>query len=395
MTKIPEIQQRLAEAGLDGWLLFDFQGMNPIAARIAGLPGDAVFSRRWAYWIPAAGQPEWLIHAIELAPFRGRTEQPRSYVRWQSLESELRAMLGDAQRIAMEYSPHCAIPYVSRVDAGTLEMIRGLGVEVVSSADLVQAIEARWTPEQLAGHRKTADSLLAVKDGTFAHVAEALKAGRAISEYSVQQWMMARFAEAGLATPHPPIVAVNAHSADPHYIPTAQVHAPIRRGDFLLIDLWAAQDEPDAVFGDITWVAMCDDSVPPRVQGICDIVAAGRDAALSYIETEMAAGRPVLGCDVDDACRVVIDQAGYGDYFIHRTGHSLGLTGHGNGAHIDNLETNDRRRLLPETAFTIEPGIYLPGDFGVRLEIDVYVNDTGIEVTTLPLQYAVIPLLAA
>ncbi len=392
MNDLSVIQTLLAEAGLDGWLLFDFRGMNPIAASIAPLPPQAMFSRRWAYWIPAQGEPQWLVHAIELAPFRDWPVQPRSYVRWQELEQQLVAMLGGAQRIAMEYSPRCAIPYVSRVDAGTLEMIRGLGVEVVSSADLVQAVEARLTPAQIDGHRRAAAALLRIKDETFAYVAVALRNGQAISEYSVQQWMAGRIAEAGLVADHDPIVAVNAHAADPHYIPTAQRHAAIQRGDFLLIDLWARETPPDAIMGDITWVALCSDQVPQRYQHICDVVAQARNACVAYIQGEMAAGRPVRGCDADDVCRGVIERAGYGRYFIHRTGHSLGSAGHGNGAHLDNLETNDTRRLLPNTAFTIEPGIYLPGDFGVRLEIDVLVHQTGIEITTLPLQREIVAL---
>ena len=394
MTDISSIQSLLRESHLDGWLLFDFRGANPIAARIAGLPGDAMFSRRWAYWIPAHGEPEWLVHAIELAPFRDWPKQPRSYVRWQDLEHELRAMFGDARRIAMEYSAHCAIPYVSRVDAGTLEMIRGLGMVVASSADLVQAVEASLSPEQLEGHRRAAAALLHIKDETFDYVAWSLREGAALTEYGVQQWMMQRIIEAGLTAGHAPIVAVNAHSADPHYIPTPERSSAIKPGDFLLLDLWAKGPEPDAVYADITWVGLCADAVPPRYQHICDIVAAGRDAALAFIEAEMAAGRQVRGCDADDACRTVIEAAGYGPYILHRTGHSLGTEGHGNGANLDNLETNDTRRLLPGTAFTIEPGIYLPGDFGVRLEIDVYVTETGIEVTTLPLQHEIIALLA-
>lgn len=394
MTDISAIQTLLRESQLDGWLLFDFRGANPIAARIAGLPADAMFSRRWAYWIPVEGEPQWLIHAIELAPFRDWPKQPRSYVRWQDLEHELRAMFGGAHRVAMEYSPHCAIPYVSRVDAGSLEMIRGLGVEVVSSADLVQAVEARLSPEQLEGHQRAAAALLHIKDETFDYVAWSLREGVALTEYGVQQWMVQRINEAGLTAAHAPIVAVNAHSADPHYGPTPERDSAIKPGDFLLLDLWAKGLEPDAVYADITWVGLCTDAVPPRYQRICDIVAAGRDAALAYIESEMAAGRPVRGCDADDACRNVIEAAGYGAYILHRTGHSLGTEGHGNGANLDNLETNDTRRLLPGTAFTIEPGIYLPGDFGVRLEIDVYVNETGIEVTTLPLQHEIIALMA-
>ena len=393
MNKIAHIQALLTEAGLDGWLLFDFRGMNPIAASIAPLPPQAMFSRRWAYWIPTQDEPQWLVHAIELAPFRDWPVQPRAYVRWQELEQELRAMLGDARRIAMEYSPRCAIPYVSRVDAGTLEMVRGLGVEVASSADLVQAVEARLTPAQIDGHRRAATALLRIKDETFAHIAHALRSERPITEYSVQQWMAGRIAEAGLVADHDPIVAVNAHAADPHYIPTTQRHAPIQRGDFLLLDLWARETAPDAIMGDITWVALCSDRVPQRYQHIAGIVAQARDACVAFIQDEMAAGRPVRGCDADDVCREVIERAGYGRYFIHRTGHSLGSAGHGNGAHLDNLETNDTRRLLPGTAFTIEPGIYLPGDFGVRLEIDVLVHQGGIEITTLPLQQEIVALL--
>lgn len=393
MNDISSIQALLAEAGLDGWLLFDFRGANPIAARIAGLPADGVFSRRWAYWIPAKGEPQWLVHAIELAPFRDWPQPPRSYVRWQTLQEELLAMFGGARRIAMEYSPHCAIPYVSRVDAGSLEMIRALGVEVVSSADLVQAAEARWSPAQQEGHRRAASALLHIKDETFDYVAWTLRKGATLTEYSVQQWMAQRIEGQGLTADHAPIVAVNAHSADPHYVPTPERSSPIKPGDFLLLDLWAKEMEADSVYADITWVGLCADSVPRRYQRICDIVADGRDAAVAFIQREMAAGRPVRGCDADDACRAVIEDAGYGPYFIHRTGHSLGTQGHGNGANIDNLETNDTRRLLPGTAFTIEPGIYLPGDFGVRLEINVCVHESGIEITTLPLQREIVALL--
>ena len=273
MPEIVDIQQVLRQSDLDGWLLFDFRGSNPIAASIAGLPAEAVFSRRWAYWIPVEGKPQWLVHAIEIAPFHDWPDPPRTYVRWQTLQSELRAMMGDARRIAMEYSPGCAIPYVSRVDAGTIEMVRGLGVEIVSSADLVQVAEARWTPEQLEGHRRAAAALLHIKDETFDYVAFALRSGAEITEYSVQQWMMQRIDEAGLVVDHPPLVSVNAHSADPHYLPTSQHHAAIKPGDFLLLDLWAKGQEPDAVYADITWVALCTDQVPERYQHVCDIVA--------------------------------------------------------------------------------------------------------------------------
>jgi Xaa-Pro dipeptidase len=394
MTDISHIQSLLAAAGLDGWLLFDFRGMNPIAARIAGFPAGTMATRRWAYYIPVQGEPEWLVHAIELAPFRDQPVQPRSYVRWQELQAQLRAMMGNARRIAMEYSPGGAIPYIGRVDAGTLEMIRGLDVEVVTSADLVQAVEARLSAAQLAGHRKAAADLLRVKDEAFAYVTQALRTGQLVTEYSLQQWIAARLAEAGLVADHDAIVAVNAHSADPHYAPTAERYAIIEPGDFLLLDIFAKGPAPDAIYADITWVGLGTDSVPPRYQHICHIVAQARDAAVDFIQREMAAGNPARGCDVDDACRAVIEQAGYGQYFIHRTGHSLGTSGHGNGANMDNLETNDTRRLLPGTAFTIEPGIYLPGDFGVRLEIDLYVHEDRVEITTLPLQQEILALLA-
>ncbi|HIC89104.1 MAG TPA: aminopeptidase P family protein [Anaerolineae bacterium] len=387
-----EVQTMLTEAGLDGWLLYDFRGINPIAARVAGLPPEGIFSRRWAYWIPAQGEPAWLVHAIETAPFQGQDTRVLAYVSWQQLSARLRELIGNARRIAMEYSPHNAIPYVSRVDAGSMEMIRALGVEVVSSADLVQAVEACWTPEQLEGHRKSAAALMQIKDATFAWIADQLRAGRAITEYDAQQEMMRRFADFGLVSNHPPMVSVNANSGNPHYLPSPERHAPIRVGDFVLLDLWAKQSEPGAVYADITWVGFLGKEVPERYTEIFRIVARARDAALALVQERITAGQDVCGYEVDDAARGVIEEAGYGEYFIHRTGHSLGQEGHGNGVNMDNLETQDRRKLIPGIGFTIEPGIYLP-EFGVRSEIDVYVGEGTVKVTTLPLQTDVLPLL--
>lgn len=387
MHRLTEIQAAIRAEKLDGWLLYDFKDLNPIARRVTGIPADRFLSRRWACFIPAMGEPRWLVHAIEAGSMADLAPDAATYVSWQAWRDGLAALLAGAGRVAMEVSPGCAIPYVSRVDAGTVELIRGLGVEVVTSADLVQVAEAVWTPAQLASHRRACAALLDVKDAAFAYARARLAAGQPVTECSIQDFMMAQFAAAGLETDHPPIVAVNGHAADPHFAPRCEADTPLRPGDFLLIDLWAREPGPDGIYGDITWVAYAGSRVPPRIQAVFEIVREARDAAVAFARARLRAGQPVYGYEVDDACRAVIIQAGYGPDFIHRTGHSIGITGHGNGVNIDNLETQDRRRLLPGVGFSIEPGIYLPDEgFGVRLEIDCYVNGADIEVTTLPLQ---------
>lgn len=392
MKQLSEIQQALQAASLDGWLLYDFRGINPIAARLAGLPPEGHFSRRWAYWIPAHGQPAWLLHRIEMGPFQNRPERLVSYVSWQELRQALRALLGDARRIAMEYSPENAIPYVSRVDAGTVELLRSLGYEVVSSADLVQLVEARWTPAQLAQHRETAHQLNQIKDECFAWLSRQLHAGRTPGEVEAQQFVMDRFAALDLVTDHPPIVGVNQHAADPHYAPTVERQFVVKPGDFVLLDLWAKPNQADGVFADITWTAVAAAQPTPYQQEIFDIVARARDTAVQFIQQRIAAGETIRGCEVDDACRGVITAAGYGPQFIHRTGHSIDTSTHGNGVNMDNLETEDRRHLIPGIAFSIEPGIYL-AEFGVRSEINIYVGEGFAEVTTQPVQRAIVPLL--
>ena len=392
MPDIPQIQSLLASAGLDGWLLFDFHGMNPIARRVAGLPERGVFSRRWAYWIPVEGEPAWVIPRLEAGHFQppapGRV---LTYVSWRDWQDRLRMLLRHARRVAMEYSPHAAIPYVSRVDAGTIEQVRELGVEVLSSADLVQAVEARWTPAQLEGHRRSAAALMAVKDAAFQHIAQALASGRTVHEHEVCAYILEECAARGLVGAHA-LVAVNAHSGDPHYVPSAERPTPIDPGDWVLIDLWAKQPDPDAVYADITWVAYAGAQPPKLHQDVFDIVRAARDAAVRFVQEGIRAGRAVHGYEVDDAARRVIAYANYGEYFIHRTGHSIGVAGHGNGVNMDNLETQDRRRLIPGVGFSIEPGIYLP-EFGVRLEINMYVGEREAEITTLPLQEEIIRLI--
>ena len=385
--KLHRIQASLSQWGLKGWLLYGFHDLNPIANRLAPLPEGAMISRRWAYWIPAQGEPAWLVHAIERGQFAGYDARFLTYSSWQSFEQALLDLTDGPGPIACEYSPDCGIPYVSWVDAGTADQLRRLGYDLHSSADLIQAIYAVWTPAQLASHRRAAEICLEAKDRAFALIGHRLRRDETITELDVQQAILDFFHQQGLEPDHPPIVAVNAHAGDPHYSPTPQRNARIRPGDLILIDLWGKmRDTPDAVFADITWMGYAGQRAPERMREVLDVVARARDAAVELVQTRIQRGEPVHGWEVDDAARNVIRGAGYGDYFIHRTGHSLDSDIHGAGVNIDNLETRDTRRIIPRIGFTIEPGIYLP-EFGVRLEIDVFVHEDRAEITTLPLQY--------
>lgn len=400
------IQAYLRSNRIDGWLLYDFRGSNPIALHLAGLRTSG--SRRWFLWIPAQGEPIWLIHAIERGTFLNVREELRGevqiYVGWRQLEEMLPA-LARGSHIAMEYSPENAIPYVSYVDAGMLELVRRVtGAEIVSSADLVQLTQAVLDDAQVASHRRASAHCLAAKDAAFAFVAERLRRGAPVNEYEVQQMISAYLDKAGLIYDHDSIVSVNANAALPHYGPSAAAHSPIQPGDLLLIDLWAKENQtPQDCYADITWVGYCGSQPPAIVQELFATIAAGRDAAVDFVNVRLGKGETVYGYEVDDVCRDVIARAGYGDAFIHRTGHSLGVTGHYNGVNIDNLETRDRRSLMPGVMFTVEPGIYLP-DFvfdpnlgrrglGLRTEINCLVYADHVEVTTLPLQTEVIALL--
>ena len=390
--KIVQIQQFLRLHGLRGWLLYNFQSLNPIAQRLAPLPQPAILSRRWAYWIPAQGEPAWLVHAIEQGPFAQRAERIETYSSWQSFESALTALTRGPGPIACEYSPRCAIPYVSYIDAGTAELLRDLGYELHSSADLVQLVHAVWTPAQLEAHRHAAAICMETKDAAFAYIETRLQEGIVTTELDVQQFIHDRLAAAGLDPDHPPIVAVNEHASDPHYAPGPERHSPILPGDLILIDLWGrVANDPDAVFADITWMGYAGLEPPKRMTDVLQIVALARDAAITLVQKRIAAGDPVHGWEVDAAAREVIEKAGYGEYFFHRTGHNLNTQIHGSGVNIDNLETRDERLLIPNIGFTIEPGVYLP-DFGVRLEIDMFVHEDRAEVTTRPLQYEFITL---
>ena len=392
--KTTEIQRELTTLGLDAWLLYDFRGINPIAQNVANLSGKNI-TRRWFCLIPAAGEPRWLIHKIETSNFVGVQGNVARYAGWQELNEEMRALLADIKTVAMEYSPDAAIPYVSRVDAGTLEWIRAFGVEVQTSAELAQRVEARLSDAQAAGHQAAAHLVLQAKDYAFAWIGSQLRDRKTITEYDVQQEILGQFDAMDLVTDHPPIVAVNAKSSDPHYAPTATDTQEIKVGDFILIDLWAKQKDPDAVFADTTWVAYAGKVVPSQYVEIFEIVKEARERAVRFIRERWAGAESIYGYEVDDCVRDYITEEGYGEFFIHRTGHNIGTVIHGNGVNLDNLETRDMRALIPGICFSIEPGIYL-SDFGVRTEIDVFLADSGkdcVKVTTAPVQNQVLPLL--
>ncbi len=392
--RIAAIQQALRESQpLDGWLFYDFRRSDPLAYRVLLLDPTRHVTRRWYYWIPTDGEPVKLLHRIEphvLDDLPGREER---YVSWEEQRTALAAMLKGRRRIAMQYSPMNAVPYVSRVDAGTVELIRSLGPEVATSADLVQRFEAVWTEEQRASHQYATEALRRIVDDAFGHVASSLAKARRLTEYDLQQFILVRIRDAGMTTSSAPIAAVDAHSADPHYTPAEEGSSVIRRDQLVLIDLWAKRTEPGAVYGDITWTGYTGGRAPARQQAVFDCVRRGRDAALRFAQERIAMGRLPFGWEIDDVCRAEIRRAGYGAYFVHRTGHSIGEEVHGNGANIDNLETQDSRRLLPHTCFSIEPGIYLPGEFGIRSELDVYVGDREAIVYGQPLQTEIVPIL--
>ena len=379
---ITAIQQALGEQGLDGWLLYDLRGSNPIARAVIGFDERQIGTRRWFYLIPQDGEPVAILHVIEPNALAGAPGLKVLYRSWRELESTLKTHLAGKKRVAMEYSPGAAIPLVSRVDAGTIEMVRAAGPEVCSSADLVQIFEARWTPEQKELHDRAATGCTRAKDEAFALIKERLARGPAIRESEVQAFISARFEAFGLYTNHPCIVAVNDHASDPHFETAAGPNdREIGKGDVVLIDFWAkVAADPRAVYYDATWMGFCGSAPPARVQEVWQAVVGGRDAAIAFVKDAVAAGRTIHGYEVDAVCRDVVEAKGFGSFFLHRTGHSIGYEVHGNGVNIDNLETRDQRRIIPGVCFSIEPGVYLP-EFGVRSEIDMYVGDGTAEVT--------------
>jgi Xaa-Pro aminopeptidase len=391
---IHEIQKALQTEHIDGWLLYNFRDSNIFATRLLALPKHIMFTRRYFYFIPAKGEPRKLVHRIEEWNLEALPGDKGIYLSWHSLEEGLKELLSGAQHIAMEYSPRCAIPYVSTVDGGIIELVRGTGVEIVSSANLIQYFEARWDDEQLQDNTESAVHLRQIVDEAFGFIRKNIKANTAITEYDVQQFMLAEFQKRGLVTSSDPNCSVNANSANPHYEPTKEIHSPLHTGDYVLLDLWAKKDKQQSVYADITWMGFLGETVPDDFEKIFQIVKGGRDAALGFIRSSIKAGKIIHGYEVDDAARNYITQQGYGEYFVHRTGHSIGEEVHGNGANMDNLETRDERTIIPQTSFSIEPGIYLRDNYGVRSEIDVYISkDREVIVTGLPMQENVVAIL--
>ncbi len=378
MVDITRIQSELAKNGVDGWLLYDFHNRDAIAYRVLGLDYGTFTSRRWFYWIPTNGQPVKLVSKVEatkLDPLPGTT---REYLSWRELHASLKEILTPAHTVAMQFSPTANIPYVSTVDGGTIDLIRSLGFEVVSSAGLVQTFEAVLDDAAIQSHIEAGRRVQRIKDEAYELIGAELRAGHTITQYDVQQFIARRFTEEGLdCMEEYPIVGSDEQQANPHFEPTADNSRPIKKGDKILIDLWAKLAQPGAIFYDITWCGYVGATPPAKYVEIFKVVCDARDAALAFVRERFASQTAVHGWEVDDACRAVVERAGYGPYFIHRTGHNIGEEVHGNGVNIDNLETKDERALVNGICFSIEPGIYLPGEMAVRTEIDVFITPSG------------------
>ena len=390
---IESLQRALQQDKLDGWLFYSFRGSDPIAENILRLDHAKFTTRRWFYFVPAKGTPKKLVHAIETGTLDSLPGDKKVYLPWQQLHEVLRDTLSGMKKVAMQYSPMNTIPYISRVDAGTVELIRSFGVDVVSSADLVQVFEAVWTAEQLDTHLYAAKHMREIVDEIVKEVRRRVLDNSPVNEVEIQDFIVKQYDRRDLTAGHPPIVAINAHSADPHFAPNVQDNLPMRKGDFLLVDMWSKKRAPHAVYDDITWTFFIGDAVPAEHQKIFNVVRNGRDAAIRAAQQRYPTGEVLYGWQIDDEARKSIAKAGYGEYFIHRTGHSIHEEVHGNGANIDNLETQDSRRLMAGTCFSIEPGVYLKGTFGVRSEVDMYLSDKEAIVTGLPIQTEVLPIL--
>ena len=377
---LAEIQSAICEEQVDGWLFFDHHRRDPLAYRVLQFTPGSMVSRRWYYFVPAHGEPRRLVHKIEAHTLDALAGRQTEYAEWSEMLRHVGEILGGAKRIAMQYSPNCAIPYVAMVDAGTIELVRSLGVQIVSSANLVQQFEAKWTAEQLESHLEAGRRIDRVRREAFAKIGESQRAGARITEWDIKQFILSRYKEEGIFIDHGPDVAVNGKASNPHYDPTQENCSEIKRGDLVLIDIWGKLDQPASVYYDITWTGYCGENPPDRIQNVFDVVTAARDCAIQRVQDAIAAGQELRGFEVDDAARAHIRAKGFSEYFFHRTGHSIGEDIHGTGANMDNYETHDERKIIPRTCFSIEPGIYLP-DFGIRSEVDMYVDEKSARVT--------------
>jgi Xaa-Pro dipeptidase len=380
MPDIKAIQTELRAAKMDGWLFYDHHHRDPIAGHILGLSPDSMVTRRWFYYIPSRGEPRKLVHRVEQGMLDALAGRKYLYAGWEELHKSLGKLLSGSKTIAMQYSPENNIPYIGLVDAGTVELVRKLKKKVVSSADLVQKFEASWTAEQLESHLEAGKIVDRICQEAFQRAAMFVREGKPLLEDELQQWILHQFRASGLTTAEPPIVAVQPNNGNPHYEPKPGASRPIRAGDLLLLDVWAKLSRPASVYYDITWMGYLGNRIPDAYAKIFRIVKQARDNAVEFIKKSIAARRTIRGWEVDRVTRETIRKAGYGKYFVHRTGHSIGQEIHGNGANMDSLETRDDRKIVPHTCFSIEPGIYLP-EFGVRSEVNVYVGEQEARVT--------------
>jgi Xaa-Pro dipeptidase len=378
--RLEAIQAALRDEGLDGWLFFDHHKRDPLAYRVLQFTPGSMVTRRWFYFIPGTGEPSGLVHRIEAETLKPLPGQQQLYASWKELAAGLGKILGGAKKVAMQFSPDCAIPYVAMVDAGTVDLVRGLGVQVASSANLIQYFESRWTAEQLEAHLEAGRRVDRIRGEAFQRVSEKFRARERVTEWEMQQFILTRFRENGLVTDHGPDVAVNAHASNPHYEPKQDASSEIHAGDLVLMDMWAKLDKPEGVYYDITWVGFCGTEVPAAIDKVFGVVREARDRAVACVTEAVAAKKTLRGFEVDDAARAHVREAGYADYFFHRTGHSIGAEVHGTGANMDNLETHDERSVIPWTCFSVEPGIYLP-EFGIRSELNMFVGDGSALVT--------------
>ena len=386
------IQNNLQKLNIDGWLFYDFRGSNDLALEILNIPKTSHLTRRFFYFIPKKGNPIKIVNEIEAGHLNHLPGEKFTYSSFDSLNEHLKKITRIAKTVSMEYSPKNNIPYISKVDAGTIEFIKFLGLEIKSSGDLISKFAAVWSHEQFEENRPVAVALTEIAKGAFNFISERLTDDQSTNEYEVQQFIMKKFRENGMVTDFPPIVGVDSNSSNPHYAPTEETHSKITRGCLVLIDLWAKQDKSDAVWSDITWTGYTEHHIPEKHAGIFDIVAEARDTAFNLVASRFKEGKEIRGFEVDDAARGVIEKAGYGKYFFHRTGHSITTELHGSGANMDNYETHDERLILPSTSFSIEPGIYLE-DFGIRSEIDVYISPDGkVMATGQEIQKEIFPI---
>ncbi|HVI06927.1 MAG TPA: Xaa-Pro peptidase family protein [Candidatus Binatia bacterium] len=376
---LPAIQSALRERNIDAWLFYDHHHRDPIAYRVLGVPEGLMVTRRWFYLVPAQGDPVKLVHKIEAGHLDSLPGAKRQYSGWQELFDNIKAMLGPYRDIAMQYSPNNIVFTISLVDGGTIELLRGLGKNVVSSADLVAQFEATWSEEQIQSHFAARDAIDSITTEAFKEIGRRVRNG-GVKEHEVQQWFMEAFRRENLVTDDPPIVAANGNAGNPHYEPGANHPVAIREGDFVLLDVWGKKNTPGAVYYDITWVGFVGAAPSTRMREVFEVVRDARDAGVKTVIDAVNSGRRIAGWEVDRATRSHIKQKGFGDYFIHRTGHSIGTEVHSNGANMDDLEIHDERQILPNSCFSIEPGIYLP-EFGVRSEVNVLVRPKSAEVT--------------